>query len=83
MPSDDGDESGDEYDDLSDKLSLDSDDELLQGDFTLVSAQGGPTWVREQGEDYVYRRRESPGGFVLLEPRAVRDAQESVFFWEK
>ena len=56
-PSDDSEKSSDEYD----HLSLDSDDELLQGDFTLVSAEGGPTWVREQGEDYVYRRRETPG----------------------
>ena len=72
VPSDDGEKSGDEYNDLC----LDSDDELLQGDFTLMSLEGGPTWVREQGEDYVYRRRKTPGGFALLEPRAVRDATE-------
>ena len=32
--------------------------------------------VCEQSEDYVYRRRETPGGFALLKPRAVRDATE-------
>ena len=68
--SDDGEKSTDEYDDLC----LDSDDEFLQGDFTLVSPEGGPTWIREQGEDSVYRRRESPGGPVLLEARVIRDA---------
>ena len=72
MPSDASEKSSDEYDDLC----LDSDDELLQSDFTLMSLEGEPTWVREQGKDYVYRRRESPGGFALLEPRPVRDATE-------
>ena len=72
VPSEDGETSGDEYD----NLSLSSDDEELQGDFTIFSAEGGSTWVREHGEDYLYRPRKCPGGFVLLERKAVRDATE-------
>ena len=55
----------------------DSDEEELQGGATLVREvyEGGPTWVHEQGKDYVYRRRETPGGQALLEPRFARETR--------